>query len=84
MPGNRASPSLIGNATVNHSCGNPEVSPVITAAKLRTHTVKDLAAMAKRKGIPGWHAMRKEQLVRALVKRAKTAGNPNWVAARPR
>jgi len=50
---------------------------VITAAKLRTHTVKDLAAMAKRKGILGWHAMRKEQLVRALVRRAKTAGKRN-------
>jgi len=46
---------------------------VITAAKLRTRTVKDLAAMAKRKGVPGWHSMRKEQLVRALVRRARNA-----------
>lgn len=55
---------------------------MITASTLRTHTVKDLAAMAKRKGVPGWHAMRKEQLVRALVKRAKTAGKRNSSAGK--
>jgi len=44
---------------------------VITAAQLKLHTVKDLAEMAKRKGIPGWHAMRKLQLVDALVRSAK-------------
>ena len=55
---------------------------MITAATLRTHTVKDLAAMAKRKGITGWHAMRKEQLVRALVRRAKTAGKRNSSAGK--
>ena len=44
---------------------------MITPAKLKSHTVKDLAAMAKRKGVPGWHSMRKEELVVALVKRAK-------------
>ena len=45
---------------------------MITAADLRARTVKDLAAMAKRKGISGWHSMRKEQLVRALVRHAKS------------
>ena len=44
---------------------------MITAAKLRNHTVKDLAAMAKGEGVCGWHAMRKEQLVKALLKLAK-------------
>ena len=44
---------------------------MITMAKLRSRTVKDLAAMAKRKGVPGWHSMRKEELIKALVKRAK-------------
>ena len=43
---------------------------MISVAKLKTRTAKDLAAMAKRKGIPGWHAMRKEELVRALVRLA--------------
>ncbi len=45
---------------------------MITAAKLRSHTVKDLAASAKKKGIPGWHTMRKEELVRALVGKARS------------
>ena len=44
---------------------------MITATTLRSRTVKDLAAMAKKKGVPGWHAMRKEQLVRALLKRVQ-------------
>ncbi|HID74627.1 MAG TPA: DUF4912 domain-containing protein [Planctomycetaceae bacterium] len=43
-----------------------------TAAELRRHTVKQLAAMAKRKRVVGWHAMRKEELVKALVKLAKS------------
>jgi hypothetical protein len=44
---------------------------VITAEKLRARNVKDLAAMARRKGVSGWHSMRKEQLVKALLKSAK-------------
>jgi len=46
---------------------------VTTAAKLRTRTVKELAGMAKRKKVPGWHDMRKEELVQALVKAARRA-----------
>ena len=45
---------------------------MITSAKLKLHTAKDLATMAKNKKVSGWHAMRKDQLVRALVKHAKT------------
>lgn len=45
---------------------------MITAAKLKSHTVKDLAASAKKKGIPGWHAMRKDELVKALVSKARS------------
>ena len=44
---------------------------MITASSLRAHTVKDLAAMAKKKRIAGWHAMRKEELVKAIVKQTK-------------
>ena len=44
---------------------------MITAAKLRTRTIKDLAETAKRKKVPGWHSMRKEELVKALVNRAR-------------
>ncbi|OHB73085.1 MAG: hypothetical protein A2V70_19395 [Planctomycetes bacterium RBG_13_63_9] len=44
----------------------------MTAAKLKTRTVRDLAAMAKKKRIAGWHSMRKDDLVRALLKQAKS------------
>jgi uncharacterized protein len=66
---------------------------VITAAKLKSRTVKDLAEMARKKGVPGWHAMRKDQLIRALArcvkvlaaKRPNTNGNGNGKkAAKPR
>jgi len=44
---------------------------VITAAELTLHTVKDLAEMAKKKKIPGWRSMRKQQLIEALLNAAK-------------
>jgi len=44
---------------------------VITAARLNTQTVKELAAMARREGVAGWHSMRKDQLIKALLKCAK-------------
>lgn len=49
---------------------------MITAANLKTQTVKDLGEMAKELGLPGWYSMRKDQLVRALVRasKAKSAG----------
>ena len=34
---------------------------------LHEHTVKDLAQMAKKQGVAGWHSMRKAQLIRALM-----------------
>ncbi|MEN6496534.1 MAG: DUF4912 domain-containing protein [Thermoguttaceae bacterium] len=45
----------------------------MTVAKLKSRTVKDLAVLAKRKGVPGWHSMRKEELIKALVKHSKPA-----------
>ena len=51
--------------------GTLEVSLVITAAKLKSRTAKDLAAMAKKKAIPGWHSMRKDELIQALARRAR-------------
>lgn len=50
---------------------------MITAAKLRARTVKDLAAMAKRVGVAGWHSMRKDQLIKALLKCAKEEAGRN-------
>ena len=52
-------------------------SILVTAASLRSQTSKDLAQMAKNKGVPGWHSMRKEQLVHALVKIAKQKAKSN-------
>ena len=43
----------------------------MTAATLRSHTARDLAHMARQNGIAGWHSMRKEELVRVLVKLAR-------------
>ncbi len=40
----------------------------MSPATLRSYTCKDLARMAKERGVPGWHAMRKDELVTALVK----------------
>ena len=45
---------------------------MITAAKLKTRTVKELASMAKKKRITGWHSMRKDDLIKALVKEARS------------
>lgn len=46
-----------------------------TTAALKAYTTKDLAQMAKTRGVRGWHSMRKDQLVRALIRtsKAKTA-----------
>jgi uncharacterized protein len=48
----------------------------MTAQTLRTRTLKDLADMARKRGVHGWHSMRKDQLVRALLQAAtkRTAG----------
>ena len=43
----------------------------MTAASLRSHSARDLAHMARQNGVAGWHSMRKEELVRALVKLAR-------------
>jgi uncharacterized protein len=44
---------------------------LITTASLKTQTWKDLADLAKSKGLAGWSSMRKDELVRALMRAAK-------------
>lgn len=43
----------------------------MTAQTLSNKSVKDLAQMAKRQGIHRWHTMRKEELVKALLRQAR-------------
>ena len=50
---------------------------MITSATLKEYTLKDLAQMAKKRGITGWHSMRKGELIRALVREAKGASRKN-------
>jgi hypothetical protein len=53
----------------------------MTAASLRHRSCKDLAQMARMHGVTGWHSMRKDELVKALVNRArrkpKSSGGAN-------
>jgi hypothetical protein len=46
----------------------------MTTTALKEYTLKDLAQMAKKRGILGWHSMRKDELIRALVRSDKQAG----------
>jgi hypothetical protein len=39
----------------------------MTAQTLRARSLKDLAALARKRGVDGWRSMRKDQLVRALL-----------------
>jgi len=52
------------------------VSPLITAASLKTYTAKDLAQMAKKRGVTGWHSMRKDALIRAILRKHTKAKRP--------
>lgn len=45
----------------------------MTAASLKDKPVRDLARLAKRQGVPGWHAMRKDELIQALVRKARSS-----------
>lgn len=45
----------------------------MTASTLKSYTAKDLAQMARNEGIAGWHSMRKDELVAALIRARRTA-----------
>ena len=45
----------------------------MTPAKLKSYTQKDLAQMAKKRGVRGWHSMRKDQLIQELVRTARAS-----------
>jgi uncharacterized protein len=48
---------------------------LITAATLNEQTRQDLAQMAKSQGIIGWHSMRKDELVRALLRKSRASAS---------
>jgi len=61
----------------------PEIRPLIkanTANPLNSRSCKDLAEMAKKRGVRGWHSMRKDQLIKAL---ARVNGKPKSRVAAP-
>ncbi|HEX4132959.1 MAG TPA: DUF4912 domain-containing protein [Pirellulales bacterium] len=46
----------------------------MTAETLNSYNCKDLAEMARRRGVQGWREMRKEQLIRALLRAKQRSG----------
>ena len=44
---------------------------MITQASLKSRSAKDLSQLAKEKGVVGWHSMRKDDLIKALLKLAR-------------
>jgi hypothetical protein len=59
----------------------------MTSASLKDKPVRDLARLAKQHGVTGWHSMRKDQLIRALLRKAKSglaaAVGPDAAGLRP-
>jgi uncharacterized protein len=49
----------------------------MTSASLKSYSHKDLAQMAKRGGVRGWHSMRKDQLVKALLTASDSKAKPS-------
>src|SRR6478609_7164895 len=69
------------------ACALPPPHPrrltsLITTTSLKTQSWKDLAEMAKSKGLTGWHSMRKDDLVKALLKAAKKRERLRLAAAK--
>lgn len=48
----------------------------MTANTLKSYSYKDLAEMARKRGVHGWHAMRKDQLVKALLRAMQPKRRP--------
>ena len=48
----------------------------MTAQTLRARSLKDLAALARKRGIDGWRSMRKDQLVRELLRLTARSTTP--------
>jgi len=55
----------------------------MNADALKKRTQKDLAQLAKKRGVSGWHGLKKEQLVRALLRLVKKPVQVKKPAAKP-
>jgi uncharacterized protein len=44
----------------------------MTTADLKTRTVRDLVSLAKKKKVPGWRTMKKDELVKALARQGRS------------
>lgn len=53
----------------------------MTAETLNSYSAKDLAEMAKNRRVPGWHSMRKDQLIKALLKAVRIKSNKSKAQA---
>ncbi len=53
-----------------------------SVAQLKTHTAKELAAMARQEGVSNWHSLRKDELVRILARRFKASGAKKCVGGK--
>ena len=54
---------------------------MIDAATLNSRSCKDLAEMAKKRGVRGWHSMRKDQLIKALARAARNGAKARKLPA---
>jgi len=55
----------------------------MNADALKKRTQKDLAQLAKKRGVTGWHGLKKDQLVRALLRLVKKPIQVKKPAAKP-
>ena len=56
----------------------------MTAETLNSYSAKDLAEMAKNRGVRGWHSMRKDQLIKSLLKLVRQKSNKSKARANGR
>lgn len=71
------------NSRSGIAAARPSGEPsLITAATLKSYSLKELATMAQRRGVSRWKTMKKDELIRALARaNAKAAAKP---AAKPK